>query len=183
MTSESRIGEFFAAAALGLAAAVAGVSAWLFLAQTDEPPAALAPAIELRDLDGQPQKLDQWRGKLVLVNFWATWCAPCVNEIPRLVEAQRRHGPRGLQVVGIAMDDVAAVRDFAARLQINYPLLAGQAEVVQAMDALGDELGAFPFSVLIAPDGRILDRTAGELSEQEIEDWLVPNLPLPASPP
>lgn len=170
--------EWLAAAALGLAAAAAGVSTWLFLHHEPAAP-ALAPALEFHDLEGRTQKLEQWRGKLVLLNFWATWCAPCVNEIPRLVEAQQRHGARGLQVVGIAMDDPEAVRSFAARLKVDYPLMVGQADVVRAMDALGDELGAFPFSVLIGPDGAIIDRSSGELNAQEIEDWLLPNLPLP----
>jgi thiol-disulfide isomerase/thioredoxin len=124
------------------------------------------------DLDGKPHRLDEWRGKLVLLNFWATWCTPCLKEIPLLVETQQQHGPRGLQIVGIAMDDVAPVKAFAERLRINYPILIGQADVAVAMDELGDELGAFPFSVLIAPDGRILDRASGDLSREEIAAWL-----------
>ena len=129
------------------------------------------------DLDGRTHRLEEWRGKLLLLNFWATWCTPCLKEIPLLVEAQQRHGARGLQIVGVAMDEVEPVRAFAQRLAMNYPVMVGQAEIVMAMDELGDELGAFPFSVLVAPDGRILDRRSGDLSREEIAAWLDEYLP------
>jgi thiol-disulfide isomerase/thioredoxin len=138
---------------------------------------AVRPDLEFRGLDGQPHRLSEWNGKLLLLNFWATWCTPCLKEIPLLVETQRQHGPRGLQIVGIAMDDADLVRAFATRLQMNYPTMVGQAEIADAMDALGDQLGAFPFSVLIAPDGRILDRRSGDLSREEIQEWLDAHLP------
>ena len=134
--------------------------------------AAMRPDLAFRDLDGRPHRLSEWDGKLLLLNFWATWCAPCLKEIPLLVEAQQLHGARGFQVVGIAMDEVEPVRRFAERLRMNYPLMAGQAEIAAAMDQLGDRLGAFPFSVLIAPDGRILDRISGDLSREELQGLL-----------
>ena len=129
------------------------------------------------DLDGRTHRLEEWRGKLLLLNFWATWCTPCLKEIPLLVETQQQHGARGLQIVGVAMDEVEPVRAFAQRLAMNYPVMVGQAEIVKAMDELGDELGAFPFSVLVAPDGRILDRRSGDLSREEIGAWLDEYLP------
>lgn len=135
------------------------------------------PDLAFRDLDGQLRQLSEWDGKLLLLNFWATWCTPCLKEIPLLVEAQRQYGPRGLQIVGLAMDQLEPVRRFQARLQINYPILLGEADIIAAMDQLGDPLGAFPFSVLIAPDGRILDRASGDLTREEIEAWVKDNLP------
>ncbi|MGH8441640.1 MAG: TlpA family protein disulfide reductase [Nevskiaceae bacterium] len=158
------------------AAGFGGYAWWQHRAAVEA--AAVRPDLEFRDLDGQPHRLSEWNGKLLLLNFWATWCPPCLKEIPLLVEAQSRHGPRGLQVVGIAMDEVEPVRRFAERLRMNYPLMAGQAEIARAMDALGDPLGAFPFSVLIAPDGRILDRSSGDLSPEELKAWLDRHLPL-----
>ena len=133
--------------------------------------------LAFRDLEGQPHRLAEWRGKLLLLNFWATWCTPCLKEIPLLVETQSAHGARGLQIVGVAMDEVEPVRAFARRLAMNYPVMVGQAEIATAMDELGDQLGAFPFSVLIAPDGRILDRRSGDLSREEIAAWLDEHLP------
>jgi len=139
--------------------------------------AAMRPDLEFRDLAGQAHRLSEWDGKLLLLNFWATWCTPCLKEIPLLVETQQQHGARGLQVVGIAMDEAEPVHRFAERLHINYPIMIGQAEIARAMDDLGDQLGAFPFSVLIAPDGRILDRISGDLSREEIKALLDQYLP------
>lgn len=134
--------------------------------------AAFRPDLEFRDLDGKPHRLSEWNGKLLLLNFWATWCTPCLKEIPLLVEAQQQHGARGLQIVGIAMDEVEPVRRFVEHLHMNYPVMAGQMEIAEAMDQLGDKLGAFPFSVLIAPDGKILERASGDLSREELKAWL-----------
>ncbi len=139
--------------------------------------AAIRPDLEFRDLDGKAHRLSEWDGKLLLLNFWATWCTPCLKEIPLLVEAQREHGARGLQIVGVAMDEVEPVRRFIERLRMNYPVMAGQAEIAEAMDQLGDQLGAFPFSVLIAPNGRILDRVSGDLSPEELKALLDKHLP------
>lgn len=94
-----------------------------------------------------------------------------------LVEAQKAHGAHGLQIVGIAMDETEPVARMSERLQLNYPVMAGGEEIAKAMDALGDELGALPFSVLIAPDGRILDRRSGALSAGELREWLDKKLP------
>jgi len=160
-------------------AAAAGFGAYAWWHQRAAAETSVRPDLEFRDLDGQPHRLSEWNGKLLLLNFWATWCTPCLKEIPLLVETQRDHGPRGLQIVGIAMDDAEMVRAFAQRLQMNYPIMVGQAEIASAMDVLGDQLGAFPFSVLIAPDGRILDRRSGDLSREEIAAWLSEHLPMP----
>jgi thiol-disulfide isomerase/thioredoxin len=153
-------------------AGAAGFGTYAWWHQRTPGETELRPDLEFRDLDGQAHKLSEWDGKLLLLNFWATWCTPCLKEIPLLIETQREHGPHGLQIVGIAMDDAEMVRAFAKRLQMNYPIMVGQADIADAMDALGDQLGAFPFSVLIARDGRILDRRSGDLSREEIREWL-----------
>jgi len=156
----------------------AGFGAWRWHQATAATKAAeRRPDLALQDLDGKPHRLSEWDGKLVLLNFWATWCAPCLKEIPLLVEAQRQHGARGLQIVGVAVDEVDPVRSFAQRLKINYPVMAGGPEVYDAMHDLGAELEALPFSVLIAPDGRIVDRTSGDLSAEELKEWLDAHLP------
>src|SRR6185436_17154596 len=106
-----------------------------------------------------------------------TWCGPCIKEIPLLVEAQKESGARGLQVVGVAMDETAAVTEFQARMHMNYPTMIGASDVMNAMDQLGNTLGALPFSVLIAPDGHILARTAGALEPAELQTWVKDHLP------
>ncbi|MBI2382683.1 MAG: TlpA family protein disulfide reductase [Gammaproteobacteria bacterium] len=154
-----------AVALLSLASAAAGFGLYRWWdARTPE----LAPAIQLTDLDGRPRALSEWRDRLLLVNFWATWCAPCLKEIPLLVEAQKEYAARGFQVIGPAMDNPDAVRAGVQRLGIPYPVMAGDAEIAQAMDALGDTLQALPFSVLIGHDGRILLRRSGEFTRAEL---------------
>jgi thiol-disulfide isomerase/thioredoxin len=158
---------------------VAGTGGWFsYRALHPAKPAVaqIRPDLEFRDLKGQAHKLSEWNGKLVLLNFWATWCGPCLHEMPMLVEAQQQYGARGLQVLGVAMDETEPVSQMSARLQLNYPVMAGGAEIGDAMDRLGNDLGALPFSVLIAADGRILDTRAGALSAEELKDWLA-NLP------
>jgi thiol-disulfide isomerase/thioredoxin len=152
-----------------------GYRVWQARAATEA--AELRPDLEFRDIAGKAHRLSEWDGKLLLLNFWATWCAPCLKEIPLLVEAQQRHGARGLQIVGIAMDEAEPVRRFAEHLRMNYPIMVGQAEISRAMDELGDQLGALPFSVLIAPDGRIVDRISGDLSREELQGLLDRYLP------
>lgn len=160
---------------VGLLALAAGTGAyWLW--HGAERAQERRPDLALKDLDGRTRQISEWDGKLVLLNFWATWCPPCLKEIPLLVATQARLGSKGLQIVGIAMDQPDPVRAYASRLQINYPILVGEAEVAAAMDALGDELGALPFSVLISPDGKILRRVSGDLDEAELQELLSGNL-------
>lgn len=165
------VNRFPALLMVGLLALAAGTGAyWLW--QGTEPTLERRPDIALKDLDGRTRQIAEWDGKLILLNFWATWCPPCLKEIPLLVATQTRLGSKGLQIIGIAMDQADPVRAYAGRLKINYPILVGEAEVAAAMDALGDELGALPFSVLISPDGRILRRVSGDLDEAELQELL-----------
>jgi thiol-disulfide isomerase/thioredoxin len=166
------------AAVTCIVAAAAGFGAYRFLnpdAGSPAPPAPsgeIRPDLEFRDAQGKAHRLSEWNGKLLLLNFWATWCAPCLKEIPLLVEAQQQHAARGLQIVGIAMDEKEPVLQMAQRLRVGYPIMVGSTEVMSAMDQLGDQLGALPFSVLIAPDGRVLARLSGALTPEELAQWL-----------
>lgn len=132
--------------------------------------------IRFTDLDGRPHALAEYGGRFLLVNFWGTWCAPCLEEIPLLAEAQKKYGARGLQVLGPAMDNADAVRGYRDKAQLPYPVFAGGADVAKAMDALGDTLGGLPFSVLISPAGEILHRQSGEFSEQELNQLIEKHL-------
>lgn len=161
---------------VALVAGVAGflVQRWALEVDTERD---VAPDLVLQTLDGGQLRLSSLRGKLVLINFWATWCAPCLNEIPMLVAAQHRYDGRGLQILGPAVDDPEQVKAMLPRLRIPYPILIGEDEIANAMDALGDTLGALPFSVLISPDGYVVERKHGEFDAKDLADIIEKHLP------
>lgn len=161
------IARALSAGVLLLGAGVLGGLAYHIWGPRPAPPADTA-SVRLTDLDGQPHTLAEWRGELVLVNFWASWCSPCRREIPMLIEVQDQFRDRGFRILGPAMDRPDTARDLAARLGIDYPVFAGDSEIVTAMTALGDQLGALPYSVLIGRDGRILEQRSGELHRDEL---------------
>jgi thiol-disulfide isomerase/thioredoxin len=170
---------------LFLAVAAAALAAGFLLhpAQRARPPAA-QPAgaagsildATLPDLSGQHQRLDQWRGKVLVVNFWATWCGPCRKEIPELVRAQASHGPRGLQIVGIAIDDRDKVGPYAAQMSINYPILVGELDAMDLARAAGNELGGLPFTVVFGRDGKAAHTELGTLDEAKLVRLIEPLL-------
>jgi len=130
--------------------------------------ASRTPAADflLTDLEGKSLDLRDFRGKVVLLDYWATWCAPCKIEVPHLVELQKKYGPEGLQVVGISMDDDSAtVRTFAHEFAINYPVALGNAQLAQAY---GGVLG-LPVAFLIDRNGRIVKRMDGDAKLQGLD--------------
>jgi thiol-disulfide isomerase/thioredoxin len=127
-----------------------------------------APDFTLQSLNGQNMSLSDLRGKAVLLNFWATWCAPCKIEMPWFVELQNEYGAQGLQIVGVAMDDSSKddIAKFAKDMGVNYPVLIGK-------EAVGEEYGgvpALPESFFIGRDGKIVDKIIGLKGKAEIED-------------
>jgi cytochrome c biogenesis protein CcmG/thiol:disulfide interchange protein DsbE len=133
------------------------------------------PDLTLKDLNGNNVSLAQYKGKVVLVNFWATWCDPCRVEIPWLIEMQEKYGPKGFTVVGIAMDDEgkSVVAPFVAKerfdvngqkLPMNYPILVGSDN---AASRFGGLLG-YPTSVLISRDGKQVKRVTGIISDEDM---------------
>ncbi len=128
-----------------------------------------APEFVRKDLNGATLNLAHYRGKVVLLNFWATWCAPCQVEMPIFSAWQRRYGPQGLQVIGISMNEEAApVRRLSARLKLNYPLVMGS---VQLAERYGGVLG-LPLTYLIDRNGRVRARFQGQTDPIAIEKQL-----------
>ena len=123
----------------------------------------LLPEIQLPDSDGKLRDLSEWSGRPLVINFWATWCAPCRREIPLLVELQEEYASRDLQIIGVALDEAAAVAEFLAEMPVNYPVLVGQQEAVEAATALGLEFIVLPFTAFADRDGRIVKLHKGEL--------------------
>lgn len=133
-----------------------------------------APPLSLPDLDGTLHRLSDYRGRRVVLNFWASWCAPCVEEMPTLDRISGKFGERAPIVIGIAMDDPAHVRAFLAAHPVNYPILIGQMTTPDTSSQLGDVDQVLPYSVMIGADGRILATHEGSLDGPSLEQWLKP---------
>ena len=139
----------------------------------------------LPDLEGEHRTLSDWQGKLIVLNFWATWCPPCRDEIPAFVNLQDHYGPRGVQFVGVAIDEnQAQIREFHDYYFMNYPILLGTNHTMETMRAYGNRIGTLPFTVLIDPEGMILQRKTGAYTHDELEQlfqkWLPPTSALGA---
>ena len=115
--------------------------------------------------------LQNMRGRPLLINFWATWCPPCVEELPLLDAFYRENESKGWQVVGIAVDKLAPVQSFLARQPLAFPVVLAGMEGLNLSKNLGNQAGGLPFSVLFGADGAILHRKIGKLSEQDLKLW------------
>lgn len=174
---------------LALGGALAGLFAGMWLRPSEPQPAASGsaspvgtprPKVELPDIDGRPQSIVQWDGKVVLLNFWASWCAPCIEEMPLLDRTQARLAARGLQVIGIAADTAAPTHAFLREHPVRYPILIDDPETAlngRDVSAIyGNDRSVLPYSVLIGRDGRIVAQRFGNFSEDSLERWLAPHL-------
>ena len=169
-----------AAALLGIAA-----GSWFFnraLPAAVPPPAArpavdsagigdALPPITLPDLDGQPVALARFGGRPLLINVWASWCAPCVEEMPALATFAAAQPADGVQVLGLALDTPEAVRGFLAQVPVAYPIVLDTPGPANASVRLGNAQGLLPYSVLVDAQGRIVKQKLGPFTHGEIEDW------------
>lgn len=164
---------------IGLAVALAAVSALgggLMLRQAEDTDGRLARArqgsillaLDLPDASGKNESLAQWTGKVIVVNFWATWCEPCRDEMPRFVELQKEYGGKGLQFVGIAVDQADKVRQFASEIKLNYPALIGGYGAIELSKSLGNTVGALPFTVVVNRSGDVVSTHLGPLKDPEL---------------
>ncbi len=134
------------------------------------------PGFTLRDVDGIPRTVDAWDGKVLVLNFWATWCQPCLREIPLFNRLQSEHGDAGLQFVGIAVDDLDAVREFLKTQTVAYPILAGQQDAIDIAQNYGNDIGVLPYTAIVDRSGRIRFVQFGELPETLARDMIQPLL-------
>ena len=159
--------------------AAAALAAGVWLAQTryapQTPEAAAVSALwqmSFPDVQGQPQALAQWRGQVVVVNFWASWCAPCREEMPDFVALRTKHHPKGVEFVGIAIDNVANVAQFLQKQPVNYPILIGEGAAHSLTRQLGNPSGALPYTVVFDRDGSIVLTHLGRLPRATLETAL-----------
>ena len=127
------------------------------------------PDFSLADLDGQLRSISEWDGKVIVLNFWATWCPPCLKEIPEFVLLQTRYQADGLQFIGVALERPEDVRQFVADHGMNYPVLAGELEVIKLAEAYGNRAGALPYTVIIDRNGQVAYVKPGVLSTEKAE--------------
>ena len=171
--SPSRRRHLIIGAAVVGAAALAGGVALFRHGETAAPRDGSAVlALVLPDVDGRQQPLSQWRGKVLVVNFWATWCAPCREEMPHFIAAQAKDGAKGLQFVGIAVDQVDKVREFAQEIRLNYPALIGGLGAIELSKALGNELAALPFTIILDRGGSVVHTQLGPLKAAQLDALL-----------
>jgi thiol-disulfide isomerase/thioredoxin len=161
------------AGAFLVVAIVAGLAGYYFSRDSLVSPAAESASRRLMsasfsDLGGKPQTLTQWRGEVLVVNFWATWCAPCREEIPALMKVQRQYASKSVKIVGIAIDNVDKVREYAEQMHIDYSLLIGGMETLNLAKDLGNRAGVLPFSVVLDRTGNVVHAHAGKMTEASL---------------
>ncbi|WP_159016578.1 TlpA family protein disulfide reductase [Cognatiluteimonas profundi] len=133
------------------------------------------PAMTLPDLRGQPVSLPTaYAGRPLLINLWASWCGPCASEMPELQRFSRQQAANGVQVVGIALDDPAAVKAFVKRLGVSYPVLLDAPGPADAGVRLGNPAGVLPYTVLVSPQGILLKQRIGPFGPGEVATWAAP---------
>jgi len=166
-------GRVFVAAVALLALAVGATLALRQYVPLASPADASALfALSFKDTQDQPQAMAQWQGNILVVNFWATWCAPCIEEMPDLQQVQTEYVSRGVKVVGLAIDNEAAVKRFAVEMKLQFPLLLAGAAGSELIRQLGNPSGAMPFTLLIDQRGRIVQSKLGRLRAIELRAWL-----------
>jgi len=128
------------------------------------------------DKMGTPQPISQWRGKILVVNFWASWCPPCLEEMPSLNQFHQQYQAKGVQVMGISTEDINALKKFEQQLKLDYPILAGDAEAMSLAQSLGNDRSILPFTVIIDKSGKIAQIVFGKLEKTTLEKVVTPLL-------
>lgn len=170
-------GALFAGVALAALAAGFWLSSLLKQpGQADDGAAASLLSTPMPDLQNQPQTLAQYHGKVLVVNFWATWCPPCREEIPHFVATQRELAAKGVQLVGIALDDPLQVAPYVLEMNVNYPVLIGGIQESEALRKLGNSTGGLPYTLIYDRNGTLQAQIIGGLNQTRLQQALAPYL-------
>ncbi len=132
------------------------------------------PDFEFPDVSDQQHSISEWQGKIRVINFWATWCPPCIKEMPAFVEMQDQFGSKGLQFIGIALEDKEPVKEYLAKMKINYPILIGDFAGVSLAHQLGNTVDAVPFTLIFNQKGEIIYQHQGGISKEDILEVIQP---------
>jgi thiol-disulfide isomerase/thioredoxin len=158
--------------ALIMLAAGIAIGMWRIKPQTNVAPAQWVFDLSFPDAEGKQIDMSAIRGKLTMINFWATWCPPCVEEMPELSRFHKEMSPTGVHVVGLAVDAPSNVREFLSSRQFSYPLLITGASGTELAKRLGNSLDALPYTVLIDDKGTVLKQKVGRIREEEMKSWI-----------
>ncbi len=153
---------------VGVGALALGVGLYAGFARSPPPDATTLMALSLPDTQGREQSLSQWKGRVIVVNFWATWCEPCREEMPEFVLSQTELGPKGVQFVGIAIDELDKVSRFQKAIDLNYPVLMGGYGAIELSKTMGNRLAALPFTVIIDRQGNVAHTQLGRLKPPQL---------------
>ena len=132
----------------------------------------MRPEFAMMDINGKVRNIKDFDGQVVLLNFWATWCPPCLKEIPDFIEVQEEFEGKGFQIVGVAVENEEDVKHFAEEMGMNYPVMAGESEAIELARRYGNRMGALPFSAIIDQSGTITHTFTGELSKSRLKTIL-----------
>ena len=172
-------------------ALLSGLSGWFLFHHTLETNKVEAPAAvttsantsvfnaSFPDLNGKQQPLKQWQGKVIVLNFWATWCPPCREEMPELSAMQQQY--KDIVIVGLSTDDLEKTKEFIKTAPVSYPILAGDMEAMSFSETLGDDRGILPYTVIIDTKGAVVKTFFGRINQQILEETLIPLLKVSAS--
>ena len=153
-----------------------GIAVQRFLPSLEKASATSLPDFNLPDLSGTQHNISEWRGKILIINFWATWCPPCRKEIPEFIAMQEHYSAKGVQFIGVALEDQKPVAEYAGSAHINYPVLIGGDNGVMLAHQLGNSVDAIPYTIVVNQQGQIIHRHPGEFSRAQILEIISPLL-------
>jgi peroxiredoxin len=136
----------------------------------------IRPVFQLPDVKGMEHNISEWDGKVLVINFWATWCPPCLREIPVFIELQKSLGKQGLQFIGVAIDRPDKVKAFIEEHGINYPVLVSEEKGALVATDYGNDLGVVPYTVFVDRTGQIIYTHAGALDKETTKNFILPLL-------